>query len=358
MKKKISIDEIKDRLFKVHGDMVTLDENSYMSLRFKARFIDKDFGEFWNTPKNVIRGKQGHPQKSRQKLEETNLRKYGVRRPLQNKDIRNKYKKTCEEIYGADNPLKNKAVQEKMKANNLEKYGVEFIVLMDGFREKSRESCMEKFGCPVSSQAEEVKEKTRLTNVEKFGCSCPMTNPDIHEKIIAGFIEKYGEDNPMKNAEVQERMKQVILDKYGVEYTFQSEEIKAKGRETSILHYGVTHPQKDPEIAIQSARSRNNSTIKTHWKTGKEIVCMASYEAAVVDYFNSSKINFVWLESAFEMPDGRHYLPDCYLTDEDKWLEIKGHFWGDAEEKWNWFHDKYKNSELWNTEKLKSLGIL
>ena len=58
------------------------------------------------------------------------------------------------------------------------------------------------------------------------------------------------------------------------------------------------------------------------------------------------------------MPDGRTYTPDFYLPDLDKYIEIKGYFWGDAQEKWDWFHKEHKNSELWNKNKLKELKIL
>lgn len=39
-------------------------------------------------------------------------------------------------------------------------------------------------------------------------------------------------------------------------------------------------------------------------------------------------------------------------------MQIKGFFRGQAQEKCNWFHKKYPNSELWNKEKLKEMGIL
>lgn len=57
------------------------------------------------------------------------------------------------------------------------------------------------------------------------------------------------------------------------------------------------------------------------------------------------------------MPTGKVYIPDCYLPIEDKWVEIKGRFLGDAKEKWDWFHSTYPNSELWDRPKLKSMGL-
>lgn len=57
------------------------------------------------------------------------------------------------------------------------------------------------------------------------------------------------------------------------------------------------------------------------------------------------------------MPDNKTYRPDCYLINKNLWIEIKGYFRNDAREKWDWFHEKYPNSELWNKKALKGIGI-
>jgi hypothetical protein len=38
--------------------------------------------------------------------------------------------------------------------------------------------------------------------------------------------------------------------------------------------------------------------------------------------------------------------------------EIKGYFRKGAKEKWDWFQSTVPNSELWNKEILKEMGIL
>jgi hypothetical protein len=115
--------------------------------------------------------------------------------------------------------------------------------------------------------------------------------------------------------------------------------------------------------SLETAKKSNKACILKHWKTGSEIVCVASYEKAVVEYFNSNRIDYMWQHKIFYMPPDksgkiRSYRPDCYLLSEDKWIEIKGYFRQDAKEKWTWFHRKYINSELWDAKKLKELEIL
>ena len=62
MSRKLSINEIKERLKKVHGDVVTLDESTYVNICTKARFVDRDFGEWFASPSKILYG-QGHPKR-------------------------------------------------------------------------------------------------------------------------------------------------------------------------------------------------------------------------------------------------------------------------------------------------------
>ena len=57
------------------------------------------------------------------KIEKTNFEKYGVKRPIQNKDIRDKLESTNLEKYGYKIASKNKTVINKLISTNLEKYG-------------------------------------------------------------------------------------------------------------------------------------------------------------------------------------------------------------------------------------------
>ena len=54
----------------------------------------------------------------------TNIEKYGVESPLQNKEILEKMKGTNIERYGVQLPLQNKEIKDKIKKTNLDRYGV------------------------------------------------------------------------------------------------------------------------------------------------------------------------------------------------------------------------------------------
>lgn len=140
---------------------------------------------------------------------------------------------------------------------------------------------------------------------------------------------------------------------------------KICGRKNSIFKmeqtlerkYGVRHNMQIPEIALKAAQSQNNSSIYFHWNTGKKIVCVGSFESSVIEYLNKNQIDYNFQPQTFLMPSGKTYTPDLYLNEQNLWVEVKGRFIGDAREKWDWFRSEYPNSELWDKEKLKQLGL-
>lgn len=89
----IPIEEIKRRLLIVHGDEVIIDEITYSNTIKKARFIDKQHGEWWATPNNILNGRS-HPNREREKIQETCMMRYGVKHSHQNKDIYSKVLKS------------------------------------------------------------------------------------------------------------------------------------------------------------------------------------------------------------------------------------------------------------------------
>jgi len=48
--------EISKRLWNIRGDELVMDESTYVNTTVRARFVDKDYGEFWGTPGNVMNG--------------------------------------------------------------------------------------------------------------------------------------------------------------------------------------------------------------------------------------------------------------------------------------------------------------
>jgi hypothetical protein len=311
MSRKLTIEEVKRRLYEIHGDVVVLDESTYVDMSTKAKFIDKDYGEWWCTPNNMLCKKQSHSARQQEKVKQTCLKKYGCECSLQNKEVQEKRKQTWLENYGCTNPAQNKDIKEKIKQANIEKYGFEH-----------------------PAQNKDIKEKVKQTCLKKYGCECSL-----------------------QNKEVQEKRKQTFMKNYGCEHHWQNRDIQEKRKQTFMKNYGCENVSQNPQVAQKSARSQRNSTILKHWKTGQDVVCVASYEPKVVEYLNKNKIDYDW-QIKFDMPNGKKYFIDAYLKDRDIYIEVKGYMREKSKAKWDWFHKEHPNSELWDTQKLKELKIL
>lgn len=165
-----------------------------------------------------------------------------------------------------------------------------------------------------------------------------------------------------KSKELQEKTN---LAKYGTRSSFQNKDVRQRFEENNIKKYGVRYPAQNLDIALKTAKSQRDSVVIAHWKTGEELVCTASYEQKVVLYLNDHEIDFLWQPEIFKMTlgNGREttYRPDmCIIKDnQELWVEIKGYFRGDAEEKWEIFHSSVRpNSELWDKKYLTLKGII
>src|ERR1035437_651727 len=123
--RKLTTEEVKIKLFEIHGDTITL-EDEYVNSHIKITFKDKIYGEWKAAPCNVLYGKGEHPARQKEKTKQVCLIKYGCENPFQNKEIQEKYKRTRIERWGSDIISHNEDVQKKVKRTNLEKYGVEY----------------------------------------------------------------------------------------------------------------------------------------------------------------------------------------------------------------------------------------
>jgi hypothetical protein len=70
---KLTIEEVKERLYGLYGDVVTLDVSTYKNTSTKARFIDRDYGEFWGSLNNVLAEKNSHKKRRYNKMAKTRM---------------------------------------------------------------------------------------------------------------------------------------------------------------------------------------------------------------------------------------------------------------------------------------------
>lgn len=261
------------------------------------------------------------------------------------------------------------------KSDNNESKGVLWTCICecgnikDVFGTRLRAGSAKSCGCLLN----QIKDKVGLVfgylTVKKFAyykhknsywvCLCCCGN----ETTVAGCNLTKGNTKSC-GCESINLQKKTCLKIYGCESSFQNKEVRKKFERNNIKKYGVRYPAQNKEIALKTAKSQKNSYILKHWKTGDEVVCVASYEKKVVEYLNKNKIDYKWQHKVFKMTisSGKQttYRPDLYIVGKKKpWIEIKGYFRDDAKEKWDIFYNNIKpNSELWDKNKLEEMGIL
>ena len=87
IKKQMSdIEDVKLKIKEIHGDNITILENTYSGIGHKSTFLDKDYGSWIACVNNILNGR-GHKKRSKEKTITTSLKKYGVSSPNKNKEV-------------------------------------------------------------------------------------------------------------------------------------------------------------------------------------------------------------------------------------------------------------------------------
>lgn len=89
--------------------------------------------------------------------------------------------------YGVEYPLQSEIIREKIKQTNLRKYGSNSILGNKEFREK--------YKINTNFQKLEVRRKTRQTSIMKYRVSHPQQSSIIKNKVRRTNLLKYGTPN-------------------------------------------------------------------------------------------------------------------------------------------------------------------
>lgn len=221
-------------------------------------------------------------QKTKDKIETTNLEKYGVKNIFQRKDVQEKSHKLAHskeandkreqtnlERYGATNPFGSKEIIENRRKHMLEKYGVEYNLQIPEIHAKGIEA----------GQTPEVKKKRQETNLTKYGVKSIVELNEVRQKAGKGArtekainqrketcLERYGAENPWQNPDIQEKRKQTCIEKYGVSNAGGSKETLDKIKQHNLEQYGVEHSWQRQDV-----RDKSYQTKKTNQNLDNEL---------------------------------------------------------------------------------------
>lgn len=132
---------------------------------------------------------------------------------------------------------------------------------------------------------------------------------------------------------------------------------KSKAMETCFKKYGWYNILQANNYILKGTKTCNKLYTIIDKQNNKIYTCQGLYEYYTVKSLVERNIKFEW-QIPFWMPNKKKYTVDLYFPNEDKYVEIKGYFWKDAQEKWEWFHIEHPNSELWMKDQLVKYGFL
>ena len=248
---------------------------------------------------------------------QTCLERYGVDNVMKAEEIKNKLEETNQKKYGCKSSLQNEKIKEKTKKTLLDKYGVDNIAKLKETQDKINKTNQERYGVNRPLQNETILKKLENKFYEKFSTKTPLLNDVILNKISETNLEKYGYSNPMKSDIIRNKVKLKTKEKYSKikDYKF----IKSDG-----VYYHLIHKICGEKFQIKSNkfpyRLTNDSLCVNCFP---EIKNVSNVEKSLLDYISTITDNIT--------PNDRTVLNgkelDIYLPELNIAIEFNGLYW-------------------------------
>lgn len=158
-----------------------------------------------------------------EKIQQTNIKKYGNISPLGNKEIQEKSKHTSLLKYGTEYPNQAKCVKDKINESFHKNYTKEQIKILTNIRIQTARK---------NNSYQKANEKRKITKNEKYG------NPNFtnFQKAKQTYMKKYGVDNPAKAECIKNKIKNTNIKKYGETSPLKIKEIKKLSYTYQSMH--------------------------------------------------------------------------------------------------------------------------
>lgn len=119
---------------------------------------------------------------SNRKREKTNLDKYGVENVSRLLEIKNKKRNTFKSKYGGFT-FESEELMNKVNVTNMERYGTAHPSSIDFIKDKMKKTSLEKYGVEYPTKSSQVKEKIKNTVMEKYGIHNIMFSKEFRSKF-------------------------------------------------------------------------------------------------------------------------------------------------------------------------------
>lgn len=244
--------------------------------------------------------------------------------------------------FGCRRPSQNKFIMEKTKQTNLEKYGCEYSFQADEVKKKIEESLFNRYGTQNPSQSKEVVEKRKQTNNIKYGGNAPLSSVEIRNKVKNTNLKKYGVENVFQAKEIIEKIQETNILNYGTPYYKMSDAYKIVNNTNAFLRLKDSLVEKNNIqllstqeeflsnkrfykclICGETFENKENSYIFIHCPHCSKS-CYSLKEKEVVDYIKSIYDGEI-IENDRTILQGKEL--DIYISEYNLAIEFNGSYW-------------------------------
>ena len=157
-------------------------------------------------------------------MENTCMKKYGVKSTNQLESIKKKQQDTCFKHHGVYSPLKLDTNRNKLAYEN----GYDNVFQMPEIKDLIKKRNKERYGVEFSIQRPEIKEKVKQTNIKRYGYECAMNAKTLSPEWQNNYKEKYGVTWPAQRSDFKEKVSNTCQKKYGVKWYCMSPDCRLK----------------------------------------------------------------------------------------------------------------------------------
>lgn len=323
----MDVQTVTQRILEAHGDTVAIVESTYVGFKKKAMFIDSTFGS-WNALVYAVCRGQRHPERFR------SMRRITFEEA--EKRIKNKHGELVSIKHETWTKASNKCTFIDVDYGEWNAY---LCNVLAGIGHPNRvQQHRHDAQCLSIAELQIMVNKCHDELVKVVGPYVNMGTKCLFTDVEFGNFEAL----PLNVVRGCGHIKRAV----------------ERRRQTSQKRYGTDHHMQNDDIFHKNLRSQRKHIKAVHWKTGEILDCINTWEYATVKWLNARREDFLWQPKAFKMPDGRTYRPDAYLSERNLWIDIKGWYPKNRQDKCEWFKSVMSNFELWFKEKLIELGIL
>jgi len=244
----------------------------------------------------------------REKIEKTNLARYGVKTYAETKSFKEKMIKKI----GTVSPFSLKETHQKTKKTLLERYGVNHNFLIPEVQVKKKETFINNYGYDSPSKNEDIKFKIIKTNLERYGGNSPMCNLIIKQKAINTYNNNYVFDEIKKQSLIFKR-EETMYNTYGVKYWIQNTDNfdrLTKSKKTSYKLINI-----------------NNKNYFIQGFEDYALIEILLKKYTIEDILISNKEIEEEIGKIYYVSDKKHrYFPDFYLTTDKIIYEVKSEY--------------------------------